>query len=155
MGGPENNCRPTGSAIPQREQGLDVPNRGEEVADRSPDTLGRRIGRDQVRVQFLQRFEFGNQGIELGVGYRRVVSPKAATFAERLVDLADESFQEVDDEVNFDIDGNGIFETSIGQPDFTFLSLRSNVVLRWEYKLGSTLFLVWQHGLQVLKFQAS
>ena len=26
------------------------------------------------------------------------------------------------------------------------LSFRSNVVLRWEYLLGSTIFLVWQHG---------
>jgi hypothetical protein len=26
------------------------------------------------------------------------------------------------------------------------MSFRSNVVLRWEYVLGSTLFVVWQHG---------
>ena len=26
------------------------------------------------------------------------------------------------------------------------LSFRSNVVFRWEYMLGSTLFLVWQHN---------
>jgi hypothetical protein len=35
---------------------------------------------------------------------------------------------------------------TLANPDFTVLSLRSNVVLRWEYSLGSTLFLVWQHG---------
>jgi hypothetical protein len=28
--------------------------------------------------------------------------------------------------------------------DFTFLSLRGNAVLRWEYRPGSTLFFVWQ-----------
>jgi len=28
--------------------------------------------------------------------------------------------------------------------DFNFVSLRTNVVLRWEYQPGSTLFLVWQ-----------
>lgn len=32
---------------------------------------------------------------------------------------------------------------SIGQPDFTFASLRGNAVLRWEYAPGSTIFLVW------------
>ena len=26
------------------------------------------------------------------------------------------------------------------------MSLRSNVVVRWEYMLGSTLFMVWQRG---------
>jgi hypothetical protein len=29
-------------------------------------------------------------------------------------------------------------------PDFSNRSLRSNVVLRWEYLNGSTLYLVWQ-----------
>jgi len=30
------------------------------------------------------------------------------------------------------------------EDDFTFLSLRGNAVLRWEYRPGSTLFFVWQ-----------
>ncbi len=33
----------------------------------------------------------------------------------------------------------------IDQPDFNFQEFRSNLVLRWEYKAGSTLFLVWSH----------
>jgi hypothetical protein len=35
--------------------------------------------------------------------------------------------------------------TSMG---FNFEQLRSNTVLRWEYRPGSTLFLVWTHGRQ-------
>lgn len=31
-------------------------------------------------------------------------------------------------------------------PDFSHRSLRSNLVLRWEYQLGSTLFLVWSQS---------
>jgi hypothetical protein len=31
----------------------------------------------------------------------------------------------------------------IGNPDFSSRSLRGNAVLRWEYRPGSTLFLVW------------
>jgi hypothetical protein len=31
-----------------------------------------------------------------------------------------------------------------GDPDFTFRSLRGNAVLRWEYRPGSAIFLVWQ-----------
>lgn len=32
---------------------------------------------------------------------------------------------------------------AVGQPDFTFASLRGNAVLRWEYQPGAALFLVW------------
>ena len=32
---------------------------------------------------------------------------------------------------------------SFNNPDFNFRSLRGNAVLRWEYRPGSTLFLVW------------
>ncbi len=32
---------------------------------------------------------------------------------------------------------------TFGAPDFNFRSLRGNAVLRWEYRPGSTLFLVW------------
>ena len=30
-------------------------------------------------------------------------------------------------------------------PDFSFMQFRSNLVFRWEYKLGSTLYFVWSH----------
>ncbi|MCU0256525.1 MAG: carbohydrate binding family 9 domain-containing protein [Vicinamibacterales bacterium] len=33
-----------------------------------------------------------------------------------------------------------------GNADFRYSSLRSTNVLRWEYRPGSTLFVVWQHG---------
>jgi hypothetical protein len=36
-------------------------------------------------------------------------------------------------------------EFSFGNPDFSFMQFRSNLVFRWEYKLGSTLYLVWAH----------
>jgi hypothetical protein len=35
----------------------------------------------------------------------------------------------------------------IDRPDFRFVSFRSNMVLRWEFHPGSTLFLVWQRNL--------
>jgi hypothetical protein len=40
----------------------------------------------------------------------------------------------------------------IGNPDFNFRSLRGTAVMRWEYRPGSTLFLVWN---QVRSDQAS
>lgn len=41
-------------------------------------------------------------------------------------------------------DQRGSFQ--IPNPDFNILSFRSNVVLRWEWVRGSTLFLVWQQN---------
>lgn len=54
---------------------------------------------------------------------RAVVAPRAATWTER--------FEAAD----YD-----------GPTRFLFSELRSNVVVRWEYALGSTLFAVWSHG---------
>ncbi|MBF8248944.1 MAG: putative membrane associated hydrolase, partial [Bacteroidetes bacterium] len=43
-----------------------------------------------------------------------------------------------------DPDGAGSSPTvNVGNPDFNFTSLRGNAVLRWEYRPGSTVYLVW------------
>ncbi len=48
--------------------------------------------------------------------------------------------------VVIDPDGNAATANTISfaDPNFSFGSLRGNAVLRWEYRPGSTLFLVWQ-----------
>lgn len=43
-----------------------------------------------------------------------------------------------------DFDGDGVSDYSFSERDFNVRSLRGNAVLRWEYRPGSTLFLVWQ-----------
>lgn len=46
-----------------------------------------------------------------------------------------------------DPDGDGPAEAlTFDDPDFNYTSLRGNAVVRWEYRPGSTLFLVWTHG---------
>ena len=48
--------------------------------------------------------------------------------------------------------GDGSFTVTDGSdqftlnPNFNVLSFRSNVVVRWEWRPGSTLFLVWQQN---------
>jgi hypothetical protein len=45
---------------------------------------------------------------------------------------------------NYLVTDNGGADTlRIGNPDFNILSFRSNAVLRWEWRRGSTLYLVW------------
>ncbi|MBN2664580.1 MAG: carbohydrate binding family 9 domain-containing protein [Bacteroidales bacterium] len=48
---------------------------------------------------------------------------------------------------NYTLDFNqdGIVDYDIGLQDFNFRQFRSNLVLRWEYIPGSTLFVVWSH----------
>jgi Domain of unknown function (DUF5916)/Carbohydrate family 9 binding domain-like len=43
-----------------------------------------------------------------------------------------------------DFDGNGTIDYSFPDRDFGVQSFRATAVLRWEYRPGSTLFLVWQ-----------
>ena len=43
-------------------------------------------------------------------------------------------------------DNGGADSLTLSDPDFNVLSFRSNLVLRWEWRPGSTLFLVWQQS---------
>ena len=44
---------------------------------------------------------------------------------------------------HFDRNGDGVADYSIPNPDFNFQQFRGNLVLRWEYKAGSTFYFVW------------
>lgn len=51
-----------------------------------------------------------------------------------------------DEEYIIDPDGEGTAEEfTVSERDFNFRSIQGNTVFRWEYRPGSTLFLVWQH----------
>lgn len=47
-------------------------------------------------------------------------------------------------EFSVDIDEDGNEDFNFSRSDFTFRSIQGNAVFRWEYKPGSTFFLVWQ-----------
>ena len=48
------------------------------------------------------------------------------------------------DTQHLDFDGDGVADSSFSDRDFIQRSLVGNAVLRWEYRPGSTIFLVWQ-----------
>ncbi|HEX9895040.1 MAG TPA: hypothetical protein VGA78_14005, partial [Gemmatimonadales bacterium] len=77
--------------------------------------------------------------------FRRVASAGARSPADRFEAL-DDRLVRSGDEIGVDFDRDGSVDLDLGSPDFTAVSLRSNLVLRWEYLPSSTLFLVWQHG---------
>ncbi len=53
----------------------------------------------------------------------------------------------IDDTYFIDEDLDGSADYEIGNPDFSFVQFRSNLVVRWEYIPGSEVFLVWSQGV--------
>lgn len=74
---------------------------------------------------------------------RRLGDPRAGALEERYVPV---DHQRAEGRLDADLDGDGTTDLSLADPDFTSVSFRSNLVLRWEYRPSSTLFLVWQHN---------
>ncbi len=56
------------------------------------------------------------------------------------------SYNESEDVYLVDENTDGQTDYSFDNPDFNFVQFRSNLVLRWEYVPGSTVFLVWSQN---------
>ncbi len=69
--------------------------------------------------------------------YRKVNQSKSKELNERYSPLYIEGDFLVDE------DGNELLDFNTENPDFDFQEFRSNFVLRWEYKTGSTFYFVW------------
>jgi hypothetical protein len=74
--------------------------------------------------------------------YKDVDHPGATRFADRFHALADNEYSIIDGTVTVN-DGASY---QFARPDFDLRQLRSTVVLRWEYRPGSTVFAIWSHG---------
>ena len=71
-----------------------------------------------------------------------LVAPRTFRFAE-YDDIG--TVTDLGEELEVDPDGAGPAESfEIEKENFTLRSLRGNAVLRWEWRTGSTLYLVWQ-----------
>ncbi len=73
--------------------------------------------------------------------FKRVTDPEANTYGDRFT-LFDE-VQRSGDLYDLDENGDGIADYSISNPDFNFSQFRSNLVLKWEYRLGSFVYFIW------------
>jgi len=69
-------------------------------------------------------------------GFMEVADPHAARFGDRFRPLAAE--QGDDGELRL----GGV---SVDNPDFDYRAFNLNAVLRWEYRLGSTMYFAWSH----------
>lgn len=71
-----------------------------------------------------------------------VDNPHARRFRDRFHVLEGNDYSEMDGTVY--VSHNGAY--SFDRPDFNVGELRSTVVLRWEYRPGSTVFAIWSQG---------
>jgi hypothetical protein len=73
--------------------------------------------------------------------YKRIENPLANSFSDRskMYDYA------IQPSGNYSLDenGDGIGDYNISNPDFNFQQFRSNFVAKWEYHLGSFIYLIW------------
>ncbi|MYH19416.1 MAG: hypothetical protein F4132_09935 [Gemmatimonadetes bacterium] len=70
---------------------------------------------------------------------------QASSFDFDVLDEGTRSFIDPTDGYRYlDFDGDGMPDINFSDRDFNIQSLRMNVVLRWEYRPGSRVFLVWQ-----------
>lgn len=79
-------------------------------------------------------------------GFKRITEPRADRYDDRFERLSYSALAYDDGDEKYRVDENqdGRTDYSFDDPDFNFRQFRSNLVLRWEYTPGSTLFLVWQ-----------
>jgi hypothetical protein len=75
--------------------------------------------------------------------FKSITNARANAYAERFTHLQPAGLALSDDHYEVDEDGNGMMDYRFGKPDFNFGQFRSNMVMRWEYIPGSTVFLVW------------
>ncbi len=82
-------------------------------------------------------------------GFKEVTAPKAELYDDRFETFGSDRLRFENDEYFVDLDANGEADLSFENPDFNIRELRSTVVLRWEYRSGSTLFLVWSSSRSI------
>ncbi len=79
--------------------------------------------------------------------FKRITDSRASDYTDRFQLLNEEELGYVaPDEVYRVSDKFGNFLYNFDQPDFNVKEFLSNMVVRWEYKPGSTLFLVWSQN---------
>ncbi len=78
--------------------------------------------------------------------YGYVIDPLNADYDSRFHRYNANEIKEQDGTFIVDENHDGKIDYSFNKPDFNFVQFRSNLVVRWEYRPGSELYLVWSQG---------
>jgi len=77
--------------------------------------------------------------------FKNITNPRADQFTDRFhtYNVTEIKYNEPDRTYSIDENADGVAEFSFDNPDFNFFQFKSNLVLRWEYRPGSSVYLVW------------
>jgi hypothetical protein len=76
--------------------------------------------------------------------FRYLNDPRALDFEERFVQFNKSNVSKDNGMIEFNTEGSG--SLTLQSPDFSAISLRGNAVLRWEFRPGSEIYIVWQQN---------
>jgi len=77
-------------------------------------------------------------------GFKELARPRVFEYSRYGIDVATLDWNPRSGIYTADPDGSGPASPfSFANPDFNFRSIRLNTVFRWEWRLGSTLYVVW------------
>ncbi len=79
---------------------------------------------------------------------KRIVDPRADRYRDRWAAYSPTqlAYDATTQQYRLDEDRDGTVDAVISDPDFDFRALNSNLVVRWEFQPGSTLFVVWSES---------
>ncbi len=82
-------------------------------------------------------------------GFKELARPGTFSFSRYGYETGQISLDTTNRQYTADPDGSGPAQPfTFNDPDFNFKSLRVNAIFRWEWRLGSTLYFVWQENRQ-------
>ena len=79
--------------------------------------------------------------------FNYVTNAAAENLDERVTWYESNQISSSDSEYLVDEDLDAIVDYKFGDPDFSFVQFRSNLVVRWEYRPGSEIYFVWSQGV--------
>ncbi len=80
--------------------------------------------------------------------FKKITDSRAKKYGDRFYGYTEDEIEYSPDAEEYYVDENrdGILDYTFEKPDFNFIQFRMNLVVRWEYIPGSSLYLVWSQG---------
>jgi hypothetical protein len=80
------------------------------------------------------------------VRFQEATDVRARAYTDRFAAIDPARITEAMGRLQIDRDGDGVAELAVRKPDFQVGTLLTNLVARWEYRPGSSLFLIWSQS---------
>lgn len=115
-------------------------------------TLNRDILRTTLRVEYYLTPEmsiqyYGSPYFSVGdyTDFKRVDNPGSRDHLDRYYRYSPDEYSYHTETEEYTFSEAGKEEFTMENPDFSYAQFRSNLIFRWEYKLGSVFYFVWAH----------